>query len=64
MAGETTPGKAGPPPEPAQGSVKAMNLVNATGSAVANGINIARTSGLSGEGAMNLQQSNVISHSR
>jgi hypothetical protein len=48
----------------AQSNVSAMNVVNATGSAVANGINIARTSGLSGEGSMNLQQSNVISHSR
>lgn len=48
----------------AQSEVRAMNVVNATGSAVADGINIARTSGLSGDGAMNLQQSNVISHSR
>ena len=48
----------------AQSEVRAMNVVNATGSAVADGINIARTRGLSGEGAMNLQQSNVISHSR
>jgi len=48
----------------AQSNVKAMNVVNATGSAVANGINIARTSGLSNGGAMDLKQSNVISHSR
>ena len=47
----------------AQSSVRAMNVVNATGSAVADGINIARTGGLSG-GAMGLTQSNVISHSR
>jgi hypothetical protein len=48
----------------AQSNVKAMNVVNATGSAVANGINIARTSGLMDGGALALQQSNVISHSR
>lgn len=48
----------------AQSSVSAMNVVNATGSAVANGINIARTSGLANGGLMGLQQSNVISHSR
>jgi hypothetical protein len=48
----------------AQSNVSAMNVVNATGSAVANGINIARTSGLANGGAMALQQSNVISHSR
>jgi hypothetical protein len=48
----------------AQSNVKAMNVVNATGSAVANGINIARTSGLSGGATLHLQQSNVINHSR
>jgi hypothetical protein len=48
----------------AQSNVRAMNVVNATGSAVADGINIARTSGLTNGGAMALQQSNVISHSR
>jgi hypothetical protein len=48
----------------AQSSVQAMNVVNAAGSAVADGINIARTSGLGSEGAMSLQQTNVISHSR
>ncbi len=48
----------------AQSNASGMNVVNATGSAVANGINIARTSGLTNNGAMALQQSNVISHSR
>ena len=48
----------------AQSAVNAMNVVNATGSAVADGINIARTSGLSAGGSMNLQQTNMISHSR
>jgi hypothetical protein len=48
----------------AQSDVRAMNVVNATGSAVANGVNVARTSGLGSNGAMSLQQSNVISHSR
>lgn len=48
----------------AQSNVSAMNVVNATGSAVANGVNVARTSGLTNGGAMALQQSNVISHSR
>lgn len=48
----------------AQSNVRAINVVNATGSAVADGINIARTNGLSNGGVMGLQQSNVISHSR
>jgi hypothetical protein len=48
----------------AQSNVSGMNVVNAVGSAVANGINIARTSGLTNGGAMALQQSNVITHSR
>ncbi len=48
----------------AQSNVRAMNVVNATGSAVADGINIARTGGLTSGGAMSLQQTNVISHSR
>ncbi len=48
----------------AQSNVSAMNVVNASGSAVANGVNVARTSGLANGGAMALQQSNVISHSR
>jgi hypothetical protein len=48
----------------AQSNIRGMNVVNATGSAVADGVNIARTSGLSSGGAMVLQQSNVITHSR
>ena len=48
----------------AQSNVRAMNVVNATGSAVADGINIARTGGTNGGGAMALHQTNVISHSR
>jgi hypothetical protein len=47
----------------AQSNVSGMNVVNATGSAVADGVNIARTSQLMG-GAMALSQVNVISHSR
>lgn len=48
----------------AQSGVNGMNVVNATGSAVANGVNVARTNGLGQGGAMTLQQSNVITHSR
>lgn len=48
----------------AQSNASAMNLVNASGSAVANGVNVARTSGLTNGGAMSLQQTNLISHSR
>ena len=47
----------------AQSNVSGMNVVNATGSAVADGVNVARTSQLMG-GAMTLSQVNVISHSR
>jgi hypothetical protein len=47
----------------AQSNVSGMNVVNATGSAVANGVNVARTSQLMG-GEMVLSQVNVISHSR
>lgn len=47
----------------AQSSVRGMNVVNATGSAVADGVNIARTGGLTG-GSLSLSQANVISHSR
>lgn len=48
----------------AQSNVAGMNVVNATGSAVANGVNVARTSNLNTGGEMTLSQSNVISHSR
>lgn len=46
----------------AQSDVMGMNIVNATGSAVADGVNIARTSQITG--GMDLKQSNVITHSR
>lgn len=48
----------------AQSNVMGMNVVNATGSAVADGVNIARTSQLMAGGSMNLKQSNLITHSR
>jgi hypothetical protein len=48
----------------AQSSVKAMNVVNATGSAVANGVNVARTTQMDGGKLLSLSQSNVITHSR
>jgi hypothetical protein len=48
----------------AQSNANGMNIVNATGSAVADGVNVARTSQLTDGGAMSLQQTNVISHSR
>ena len=46
----------------AQSNVTGMNIVNATGSAVADGVNVARTGQITG--AMALTQSNVITHSR
>lgn len=52
----------------AQSDAKAINIVNSAGSAVANGVNISRTSAgdLSAQGGniITLTQSNVISHSR
>lgn len=52
----------------AQSGLRAMNLVNAAGSAVANGVNVAshRTGTLevSGGPLYSLNQSNVINHSR
>ncbi len=48
----------------AQNNANGMNIVNATGSAVANGVNVARTGQLSSSGALGLSQTNVISHSR
>jgi hypothetical protein len=45
----------------AQSNVSGMNVVNATGSAVADGVNVARTGSA---GPLNLHQANVISHSR
>jgi hypothetical protein len=47
----------------AQSNVRGMNVVNATGSAVADGVNVARTTNYNG-GQLGLTQSNVISHSR
>jgi hypothetical protein len=52
----------------AQSDAKAINIVNSAGSAVANGVNISRTSAgdLTAQGGniITLTQSNVISHSR
>lgn len=48
----------------AQSNLTAMNAVNATGSAVANGVNVARTGMLSGVNLLALNQSNVINQSR
>lgn len=52
----------------AQADVRAMNVVNAAGSAVANGVNVAtqRSGALNAGGgqSLNLTQTNVISHSR
>lgn len=53
----------------AQADVRGMNIVNAAGSAVANGVNVARQDAGSlniggGGPVLNLTQSNVINHSR
>lgn len=48
----------------AQRDLRALNAVNAAGSAVANAVNIARTPSMIGTQKMALMQSNVISHSR
>jgi hypothetical protein len=48
----------------AQSNLRALNAVNAAGSAVANAVNISRTPSLSGMSAMSLVQSNIIGHSR
>jgi hypothetical protein len=48
----------------AQSGIAAMNVVNSTGSAVANGVNVARSGAMAGGNLMALTQSNVISHSR
>ncbi len=48
----------------AQSNANGMNIVNATGSAVADGVNVARTGQLSSSGALGLSQTNIISHSR
>jgi hypothetical protein len=48
----------------AQADLRALNAVNAAGSAVANAVNISRTPSLSAAATMALVQSNVIRHSR
>ncbi|MDX2481035.1 MAG: hypothetical protein QNK24_11960 [Desulfuromusa sp.] len=48
----------------AQNAAQGMNIVNSTGSAVANGVNVAQTQQVSGGNVLHLTQSNVISHSR
>lgn len=48
----------------AQANASGMNVVNATGSAVADGVNIARTSQMMAGAGLSLKQSNMISHSR
>jgi hypothetical protein len=48
----------------AQADLRALNAVNAAGSAVANAVNISRTPSLSATAALGLVQSNVIRHSR
>jgi hypothetical protein len=48
----------------AQSNLRALNAVNAAGSAVANAVNISRTPSLSATATMGLVQSNVIRHSR
>lgn len=48
----------------AQSGAMGMNVVNSTGSAVANGVNVAKTNQVSGGNVLALTQSNLISHSR
>lgn len=52
----------------AQSNAKAINIVNSSGSAVANGVNISRTNAgdlsVQGGNIITLTQNNVISHSR
>ena len=48
----------------AQSGAMGMNVVNSTGSAVANGVNVAQTQQVNGGNVLHLTQSNVISHSR
>jgi len=47
-----------------QANLRALNAVNAAGSAVANAVNISRTPSLTAMGNLSLVQSNVIGHSR
>ena len=48
----------------AQSNLRALNAVNAAGSAVANAVNISRTPGQAATASMSLVQKNVIGHSR
>jgi hypothetical protein len=48
----------------AQADLRALNAVNAAGSAVANAVNISRTPSLTALSSMSLVQSNIIGHSR
>lgn len=48
----------------AQSNLRALNAVNAAGSAVANAVNISRTPTLTAMASMSLVQSNIIGHSR
>ena len=48
----------------AQSNLRALNAVNAAGSAVANAANISRTPSLTATASMSLVQSNIIHHSR
>lgn len=48
----------------AQSNVRALNAVNAAGSAVANAVNISRAPSLTATASMSLVQSNIIGHSR
>lgn len=47
-----------------QSGASGMNIVNSTGSAVANGVNVAQTQRVNGGNVLHMSQSNVISHSR
>lgn len=48
----------------AQADLRALNAVNAAGSAVANAVNISRTPSLTATASLSLVQSNTINHSR
>lgn len=48
----------------AQSNLRALNAVNAAGSAVANAVNISRTPSLTAAASLSLVQQNVIGHSR
>jgi hypothetical protein len=48
----------------AQSELRALNAVNAAGSAVANAVNISRTPSLTATASLSLVQRNVVGHSR